>query len=150
MARATTSAPSPAAGRMPPSWLATAVPASTGATEAASGAGRTAAHQRRPGAGARGLPTPSSPLGKRWKVEMLRRARGGAVVGAVTGGEEPLVGAGLAEEGVVRGDRQVAHDVEPVASADRVARHHRDHGLGQPPDLDPQVEDVEPSCARGI
>src|SRR5439155_454535 len=42
---ATTRAPRPASGRMPPWWIAIAVPASTGATEAARVAGRTADHQ---------------------------------------------------------------------------------------------------------
>src|ERR1700719_2287173 len=49
MAMATTSAAMPAAGRAPPSCTAIAVPASTGATDAASVAGRTADHQTRPG-----------------------------------------------------------------------------------------------------
>ena len=47
--------------------------------------------------------------------------------------------AGLPESGVVGGDRHVAADVEDMAAADRVARHHRDHRLGQPPDLHVQV-----------
>src|SRR5579864_546336 len=46
---------------------------------------------------------------------------------------------GLAEPGVVGGDREVAHDVQHVAAADRVPGHHRDHGLRQPPDLDLDV-----------
>jgi hypothetical protein len=38
--------------------------------------------------------------------------------------------------------------VQHVAAADRVARHHRHHRLGQPPDLDVQVGDVEAPDAR--
>jgi len=36
----------------------------------------------------------------------------------------------LSENGVVRGDRQVAHDVEHVAAANGVAGHERNHDLG--------------------
>src|SRR4051812_171567 len=42
---------------------------------------------------------------------------------------------GLAESRVVGGDRQVADDVQHVAAADRVARHHRDDRLGRATDL---------------
>ena len=51
--------------------------------------------------------------------------------------------AGLAEAGVVGGDREVADDVQHVAAADRVAGDHRDDRLGQAPHLDVQVGDVE-------
>src|SRR5260370_39841665 len=53
---------------MPPSWMATAVPASTGATEAASVAGRTADHQTRPGVRAEAGITNSRSLGKLRKI----------------------------------------------------------------------------------
>src|SRR6266700_4403778 len=52
MATATTSAPRPGSVRTRPSWTATAVPARTGATEAASVAGRAADHQTRAARGA--------------------------------------------------------------------------------------------------
>ncbi len=54
---------------------------------------------------------------------------------------------GLAEARVVGRDGEVAHDVQHVAAADRVARDHRDHRLGQPADLHLQVEHVEPADA---
>ncbi len=54
---------------------------------------------------------------------------------------------GLTEARVVGRDRQVAHDVQHVTAADRVARDHRDHGLRQAPDLDLQIEHVEPADA---
>ena len=50
---------------------------------------------------------------------------------------------GLAEAGVVGGDRQVADDVEDVAAADRVAGDHGDDRLGQAADFFLDVEDVE-------
>jgi len=57
---------------------------------------------------------------------------------------DPTLGAGLAEAGVVGRDRQVADDVQHVAAADRVAGHHRDHRLRHPADLDVEVGDLEP------
>ena len=61
--------------------------------------------------------------------------------------EGPDPGAGLAEAGVVGGDGEVAHDVEDVAPADGVAGHHGHDRLGQPPDLDVEVGDQEPTDA---
>src|SRR5436305_810291 len=60
--------------------------------------------------------------------------------------------AALAEARVVGGDRQVADHVQHVAASDRVARHHRDDGLRQPPDLHVEVGDVEATDAalRGL
>ena len=58
--------------------------------------------------------------------------------------------AGLAEARVVGGDRQVADEVQDVAAADRVARDHRDDGLGQAADLDVQVGDVEAPDGAGL
>jgi len=52
-------------------------------------------------------------------------------------------GADLPEAGVLGGDRQVADDVQDVPAPDRVPRHHRDHRLWHPPDLDVEVGDVE-------
>ena len=66
---------------------------------------------------------------------------------AVAGVEAPDPGAGLAEAGVVGGDREVADELQHLAAADRVAGDHRDHGLGQATDLDLQVEDVQPADA---
>src|SRR5207247_70130 len=58
--------------------------------------------------------------------------------------ERPDPGAGLSESGVVRGDREVAAQVQHVAAADRVPGHHGDRWLGEAPDLDLEVEHVEP------
>ena len=51
--------------------------------------------------------------------------------------------AGLAEAGVVGGDREVTDDVQDVPAADRVTGDHRHHRLGQPPDLHVQIGHVE-------
>src|SRR3954469_15033732 len=61
--------------------------------------------------------------------------------------ERAAARAGLAEARVVGGDRQVAHDVQHVAAADRVARDHRDHWLRRAPDLDLEVGHVEAADA---
>ena len=37
--------------------------------------------------------------------------------------------------------------MQNVAATDRVARHHGDHRLGRAPDLDLEVEHVEPADA---
>src|SRR5215471_2073087 len=63
--------------------------------------------------------------------------------GAVAAVEAAHARAGLAEPGVVGGDRQVAHDVQHVAAPDRVPGDHGDDRLGRPPDLDLEVEDVQ-------
>ena len=67
--------------------------------------------------------------------------------GAVAAVEAADARAGLAEARVVGRDREVAHDVQHVAAADRVARDHRDHRLRQPADLHLQVEHVEAADA---
>jgi o-succinylbenzoate---CoA ligase len=51
--------------------------------------------------------------------------------------------AGLPEAGVVGGNREVAADMEDVATADGITGHHRHHRLWQPPHLHLQVRDVE-------
>src|SRR5437660_3590791 len=231
---------------MLPSWIATAVPASTGDTEAASVAGRTADHQTRAGVIAGTVTTTSGSL---WEFGEIRFAfldvrvaallclfahvieerrvagqlldAGKAVVRGIEPGLEhaqrkraevenpaaPLHGfllqrckwydlvhephlqrflravllaqepdfacfflpddasqqtraiatveaanlrAGLAEAGVVGGDGQVANDMKHMTAADRVPGDHCDDRLRQPPDLDLQVEHVEPSRALGI
>ena len=71
----------------------------------------------------------------------------GQEAGAVAAVERADLRAGLAEAGVVGRDGQVAHDVEHMAAADRVARHHGDDRLGRAPDLDLEVEDVEAADA---
>src|SRR5689334_12918171 len=248
MPRATTRAARPAAGRAPPAWMAIAVPVSTGATDAASVAGRTADHQTR-AALRRGTAATAMrlrPLGELGEVglsllhvcvapflrlfaqvvEERRIARelldaGQAVVGGVetrlekaqcqwaqlqhapaprdrlaleVGQRHDLVDqahvqrllgvvllaekpdltrllladdarqqpraiaaveaadarARLAEASVVGGDGEVAHHVQHVAAADRVAGDHRDHRLGQAPDLDLDVEDVQAADALGV
>ena len=66
------------------------------------------------------------------------------VRGTVPAVEAPDARAGLAEDGVVGGDGQIADHVQHVAAPDRIARHHGDDGLRQGPDLPLQVEDVQP------
>ena len=82
----------------------------------------------------------------------LLRLLGPDQVAQQRGAEAAVPGAdprpGLAEDGVVGGDRQVAADVEDVAAADRVAGDHRHHRLRQPPHLHLQVGDVE-AAERG-
>src|SRR5215472_618102 len=56
----------------------------------------------------------------------------------------------LAEPGVVGGDGQVADDVQDVTAPDCVAGDHRDDRLGGAPDLDLEVEDVEPADATFV
>jgi hypothetical protein len=79
----------------------------------------------------------------------LQADRAGQQPGPVAGVERPDLRTGLAEPGVVGGDREVAHQVEDVPAADRVARHHRDDRLGQPPDLHLEVEHVEAADPGG-
>ena len=55
----------------------------------------------------------------------------------------PTRGTGLAEPGVVAGDRHVADQVEDVPAADGIARDHRDHGLREAADLHVQVSHVQ-------
>src|SRR5205807_8365454 len=64
--------------------------------------------------------------------------------------EAPDARTGLAEASVVRGDGEVAYDVQHVAAADRIAGDHRDHGLWQAADLDLQVEHIEPAGALRV
>jgi hypothetical protein len=59
--------------------------------------------------------------------------------------ERAHLGAHLAEPGVVRGDGQIADQVEHVPAADGVPGDHGHHRLGQPADLDLQIGDVEPA-----
>ncbi len=67
--------------------------------------------------------------------------------GAVAAVERADLRAGLAEARVVGGDGEVAHDVQHVAAADRVAGHHRHDRLGRAADLDLEVEHVEAADA---
>ena len=53
----------------------------------------------------------------------------------------------LAEARVVPGDAEVAHEVQDVTPADRVAGDHRHHRLGKTADCDVEVADVEPPHA---
>ena len=84
----------------------------------------------------------------------LLRLLGPDQVAQEGGAEAAVPGAdprpGLAEAGVVGGDRQVAADVEDVAAADRVAGDHRHHRLRQPPHLHLQVGDVEAAERRAL
>src|SRR5208282_2027644 len=66
---------------------------------------------------------------------------------AVAGVEAAHPRPGLAETGVVGRDREIADQMEHMATADGVAGHHGDDGLGKPPDLYLQVEDVETAYA---
>ena len=72
----------------------------------------------------------------------------GEQAGAEAAVERADLGPGLAEAGVVGGDRQVADHVQHVAAADRVAGHHGHHGLRQAADLHVQVGHVEAADAR--
>ena len=80
-------------------------------------------------------------------ARLLLPDRPGEQAGAEAAVERADPRAGLAEARVVGRDREVAHDVQHVPAADRVTGDHRDDGLGQPPDLDLEVEDVEPADA---
>ncbi len=62
---------------------------------------------------------------------------------AVAAVERADARADLAEARVVGGDRQIADQVQDVAAADRVAGDHRDDRLGEAPNLDVKVRDVE-------
>src|SRR4051794_23321317 len=64
--------------------------------------------------------------------------------GAEAAVEAPNPRTGLAEDGVVSGDRQVADQMEDVAATNGVPGDHRDDRLGQPPNLDVEVADVQP------
>src|SRR2546422_997126 len=122
-------------------WAAPAseVPTSTGATEAGSVRTRAAMSQMRTP-----LALPARGAGRARVVlaaeepDLLRalgpdhvreQARAEAAV------EGPDARAGLAEARVLGGDREVADEVQDLAAAHRVAGDHRDHRLGQPPDL---------------
>ena len=59
----------------------------------------------------------------------------GEVAGAEAAIERTDLRAGLAETGVVRGDGEIADDVQHVAAADRVAGDHGDDGLRQGADF---------------
>ena len=69
---------------------------------------------------------------------------------AVAGIERADLRPGLAEARVVGGDGEVAHEMEDVPAADRVARDHGHDRLGQAPDLDLEVEHVEPADAGRV
>src|SRR5207237_8416343 len=69
---------------------------------------------------------------------------------AIASVETAHSGPGLSETRVLCGDGQVAHHMEHMAPADRVARHHRDDRLGQASDLNLEVEPVQPAGAAGI
>src|ERR671914_2859073 len=68
---------------------------------------------------------------------------GGEQAGAVAAVEAPDLRAGLAEAGVVGGDREVADHVQDVPTADRVAGDHGDDRLGRAAHLHVQVCHVE-------
>jgi hypothetical protein len=51
--------------------------------------------------------------------------------------------AGLAEDGVFRGNGQIAHHMQHVAAADGVARHHRHHRFRAGADLALEIEHVQ-------
>ena len=50
---------------------------------------------------------------------------------------------GLPEAGIVGGDGQIAYQVQHVAAADGIARHHCHHWFGQAADLHLQIQHVE-------
>jgi hypothetical protein len=63
---------------------------------------------------------------------------------AVAAVEGPHPRSGLAEPGIVGRDGQVADHVQDMTAADGVAGHHGHHRFGCAPDLDLEVEDVQP------
>ena len=65
----------------------------------------------------------------------------GAPVASIKGAN---FGARLSKHRVVGSNRKVAHHVQDMAAADGVAGNHRDHGLGQAPDLDLKVQHIQP------
>jgi hypothetical protein len=67
----------------------------------------------------------------------------GEVTGAKTAVERADFGTGLAEAGVIRGDGEVADDVQNVTAADGVTGDHGDDGLGQGADFFLEIEHVE-------
>ena len=50
---------------------------------------------------------------------------------------------GLAEAGIVGGDGQIADQMQHMAAADGIARHHGHHRLGQGADLALQIQHIE-------
>ena len=59
--------------------------------------------------------------------------------------ERTDLGSGLTKAGVIRSDGEVAHQVQNVATTDRVSRNLRDDGLWQSPNLNLQIQHVETS-----
>src|SRR5437764_652505 len=112
---------------------ATAVPTSTGATDAPSVRGRApASHSRTPAGGwAGGVRQAQDPdlLG------LLQADGAGQRAGAVASVERAAPGPRLPEAGIVGGDGEVADEVEHVAAADGLPGDHGDDRLGQPADL---------------
>src|SRR5918996_5781250 len=76
-------------------------------------------------------------------LRLLLPDLGGEQAGAVAAVEAPHLRAGLAEAGVVGGDREVADHVQHVPAADRVAGDHGDDRLGRAPHLHVQVGHVK-------
>ena len=74
--------------------------------------------------------------------------------GEVTGAEAPVKtahpGPGLAEDGVISRQAEVAEQVKHLATADRVPGHQGDHHLRQAADQALQVEHVESGQARVV
>src|ERR687896_3253 len=68
---------------------------------------------------------------------------GGEQAGAIAAVEAADPGAGLAEAGVVGGDREVADHVQHVSAADRIAGDHGDDRLGSAAHLHVEVGHVE-------
>ena len=72
----------------------------------------------------------------------------GEVGGAVAGVEGTHFGPGLAENGIIGGNGQVADHGQDVAAADGIAGDHGDHGLRAGAYLAVQVQHVQPVLAR--
>ena len=81
---------------------------------------------------------------------MRRPDRLGQQRGAEAAVEGAHARAGLAEAGVVGGDREVADEVQDLPAADRVAGDHGDDRLRQAAHLHVQVGDVEAADLRAL
>ncbi len=69
--------------------------------------------------------------------------------GAVAPVEASDLGSGLPETRVFGRDRQIAHQVQDMPAANCVTGDHRNHGLGECPDLALQIEHIQTRHAVG-
>src|SRR6185437_5848467 len=67
----------------------------------------------------------------------------GQIPGTVAAIKASHLRSALAEYGIVGGDGQIAHHMQHMTTTHREAGHHRDHRLGQGPDLLLQIENIQ-------